>query len=191
MGISISESHLMHEKKKGRIPFSVLDFSHCSGELLSLGAAADLVQKRQGTWRKEESSTISELFPIQADATCTKVSLAGCCLLLLQTLEGFLSLSCFLFPNRLSQGNSPQAQQFPFSSPSSPTFCCSPPTASPLWTREGRNNHQSHNPVHDLQGWLDFSSASYTPPFRNCWYFVLVWFVQGFVLFRVSFAKGE
>lgn len=66
---------------------------------------------------------------------------------------GLLPLPCFLLPNRLSQ-----FQQFPFSSPSSSTFCCSPPKASSLWSREGRDIHQRHNSMcaSHLQGWLDF-----------------------------------
>lgn len=53
------------EEKKGQNSFlcsARLDSSHCSGELLSLGDAADLVQKRQGHEEKRKAAAFQRSF---------------------------------------------------------------------------------------------------------------------------------
>lgn len=103
----------MHDKKRQNsfLCAARLGFSPCSGELLSLEGVVDLVQKRQGHEEKRKAAPFQR--PFQSMLLPHAVSLAGCCPLL-QTVEGLLSLPCFLYPNRLSQGNSPKFQQFPF-----------------------------------------------------------------------------
>ena len=166
MGIQIPESHLI--QKKDRTPSSV-QLSRVSA--LALGSCCPwrVQQTLCGEGRNMKKRGRQHRFGGFSNPRCCHMqSVTG--RLLPSPSPGYrgLALSCLLFPDRLSQGNSPQFQPCPFFSPPSSAFSC-PVALDPQLPlqglqRGGTATKVTHPDTYQ-QGWCGLTLTFLRPPF--------------------------